>query len=226
MRCGSGWRQLVRYEARKAVGAALEPLSEWLQDEVLQQWRTRLAQNKDFATEVQDILVDLPSLAPYQTFRTRAVSLSKAAIQVFGTLRERQGALEQVPAMELEAVVRRIIRREALLAAKARLEGCYPELLYERAELETKVGNLARLDAEMRKLNQTFLADHIDHGRLGTAAAWEDLTRLRGPRAKRLREFVDLGADLGLMRLRPVWLMNPDVASRVLPLRNGALRHA
>src|SRR5205814_3542811 len=27
------------------------------------------------------------------------------------------------------------------------------------------------------------------------------------------------GAVLGLMRLRPVWLVNPDVASRLLPLR-------
>ncbi|MGU2531076.1 DEAD/DEAH box helicase, partial [Pseudomonas aeruginosa] len=36
-----------------------------------------------------------------------------------------------------------------------------------------------------------------------------------------LREFIELGAELGLMSLRPVWLMNPDLASRVLPLKAG-----
>jgi primosomal replication protein N'' len=34
---------------------------------------------------------------------------------------------------------------------------------------------------------------------------------------KRLREILDLGPNIGLMMLRPIWLMNPDVASRVLP---------
>ncbi|HCL4140954.1 TPA: histidine kinase, partial [Pseudomonas aeruginosa] len=48
-----------------------------------------------------------------------------------------------------------------------------------------------------------------------------DVTRLTGKRSRRLREFIELGAELGLMSLRPVWLMNPDLASRVLPLKAG-----
>jgi hypothetical protein len=44
---------------------------------------------------------------------------------------------------------------------------------------------------------------------------------LRGQRARRLREFLERGVNLGLTALRPVWLMNPDVASRVLPLKAG-----
>ena len=50
---------------------------------------------------------------------------------------------------------------------------------------------------------------------------WEDITRLRGPRARRLREVIERGWDMGLMQLRPVWLMNPDTASQLLPLRAG-----
>src|SRR5690606_3083335 len=50
---------------------------------------------------------------------------------------------------------------------------------------------------------------------------WEDITRLTGRRSRRLREFLELGIPLGLMTLRPIWLMNPDVASRLLPLRPG-----
>src|SRR6185295_16418607 len=41
------------------------------------------------------------------------------------------------------------------------------------------------------------------------------------PRALRLREFVDKGSEIGLLALRPVWLMNPDIASRLLPLKRS-----
>ncbi|WP_266126331.1 hypothetical protein, partial [Acinetobacter bereziniae] len=60
-----------------------------------------------------------------------------------------------------------------------------------------------------------------DAARLGSRKQWEDVTRLTGKRSRRLREFIELGAELGLMSLRPVWLMNPDLASRVLPLKAG-----
>ena len=40
-------------------------------------------------------------------------------------------------------------------------------------------------------------------------------------RALRLREFIDRGSALGLFALRPVWLMTPDVASRVLQPKPG-----
>src|SRR3546814_3702191 len=73
----------------------------------------------------------------------------------------------------------------------------------------------------MRTLNRRLLVDGLDASRMRPLREWEDITRLRGVRAKRLREFVDLGADLGLMHLRPVWLVNPDVASRLLPLRKA-----
>ena len=38
---------------------------------------------------------------------------------------------------------------------------------------------------------------------------------------KRLREILDMGPHIGLMMLRPIWLMNPDVASRALPRQAG-----
>ena len=86
---------------------------------------------------------------------------------------------------------------------------------------DTKAAALATADADMRQLNRRLLVDGLDASRLRPLREWEDITRLRGVRAKRLREFVDRGADLGLMSLRPVWLVNPDVASRLLPLRKA-----
>ena len=73
----------------------------------------------------------------------------------------------------------------------------------------------------MRAFNKRLLVDGIDVAKLRPLREWEDITRLRGARARRMREFVERGADLGLMTLRPVWLVNPDVASHLLPLRKG-----
>jgi len=51
---------------------------------------------------------------------------------------------------------------------------------------------------------------------------WE-IVMLQGPRARRLREVADRGEALGLFHVRPVWLVNPEMVSRVFPLRQGCL---
>jgi primosomal replication protein N'' len=94
--------------------------------------------------------------------------------------------------------------------------------MLESDELTAKVTALARADNEMRQLNRTLLVQDIDVWHLGNSMAWEEIFRLRGPRALRLREFFERGKSIGLMLVRPIWLMNPDVASRLLPLQ-GAL---
>ena len=211
----------ARHDARERSRTALAALSEWIEDEFLQSWAARLTRGEATSTIVDDILAGLGAIKPYQLFRARAASLPETALAVFATLRDLEGQLEAVAASDLEGVVRRTIRREALLATKGRLETAHPELLYERGELESRVSHLARLDAEMRELNKQVLAGDLERSRLGTKAQWDDITRLRGPKVRRLREIMDAGPDIGLMHLRPVWLMNPDVASRVLPLRPG-----
>jgi hypothetical protein len=140
---------------------------------------------------------------------------------VFAQLARIRDRLAQVPAEELEPTVRRIIGIEARLAWKARLENADPALLFEPGELEAKASSLAAADRDMRALNRRLLVDGLEATSIRPLHEWEDITRLRGPRARRLREFVERGAVLGLMRLRPVWLVNPDVASRLLPLRKA-----
>ncbi len=121
------------------------------------------------------------------------------------------------------ATVRRTLRREALLAAKGRLEALHPELLYWNArELEAKVAALAVLDRDMRALNRELLGGGLERGPARHAGGLG-----RHDPAGRAAEAAPAGAastrgpELGLMHLRPVWLMNPDVASRVLPLKAG-----
>jgi len=141
-----------------------------------------------------------------------------AVFAEFVRIRDR---LETLETNQLEATFRQIIATEARLEWKSRLEAEDQTLLLEASELEAKAKSLADADREMRVLNRKCLVEGFDASRLRPLREWEDITRLRGLRAKRLREFVDLGADLGLMHLRPVWLVNPDVASRLLPLRKA-----
>ena len=88
-------------------------------------------------------------------------------------------------------------------------------------ELSRKIQTLDESNAKMKKLNQRYLAFNIDIEKVKVSEDWEDITRLRGPRVRRLREIIERGWDMGLMNLRPVWLMNPDTASQLLPLRAG-----
>lgn len=211
----------ARFDARERSRLALADLSEWVRDDFLEEWTARLARGEVTSSVADGILGGLSTLRPYQTFRARAAALPEVALAIFASLRDVQDRLRAEAGQDLDGVVRRTIRREALLATKGRLETAHPELLYERGELDSRISNLARLDNEMRSLNRAVLASDLDTRRLGTAGQWEDITRLRGPRVRRLREIMDSGPDIGLMHLRPVWLMNPDVASRVLPLRQG-----
>ena len=131
--------------------------------------------------------------------------------------------MREYPSEELEAVVRRLIAREARLAWKDRIEQKFPVLRLAQKELSRKIQTLDESNAKMKKLNQRFLAFNIDIEKVRVPEDREDITRLRGPRTRRLREIIERGWDMGLMNLRPVWFDEPDTASQLLPLRAGCL---
>ena len=201
-----------------SCGSTLSSL--WLQPAWLEERATAIRAHGSSRDALAIIARRLPELAAYQRFRARAGALPPAALDAFARLRPHAAGLFALPPELRSDAVERTLTREALLAWKTHFEGRWPELGLEREELSNKVTVLAALDAEMRDLNRELLTA-IDAEQLGSATAWDAVTRLRGPRALRLREIIDQGAELGLMRLRPVWLMNPDVASRLLPLRAG-----
>ena len=214
-------RACARHDARERSRGALQPLATWFRDGWIADCKTGLARGVPNSQGASTMLKALDTVAAYQRFRTRAAGLPPEAMAAFAALRLSEALLGGVPSLDLDGVVRRTLRREALLASKGRIEAASPELLYEPGEIESKVTALASLDSELRSLNRQVLKLGIDGGRLGSQTAWDDLTRLRGPRMRRLREILDRGSELGLMQLRPIWLMNPDVASRVLPLKAG-----
>lgn len=211
----------ARYQARSDSLRALLALKSWMQFPWLQDCQQAILNNEGNGARLNPVMSAMPTLAAYQLFRGRAAKLSQQAIQLLATLRSKEGLLAVVPAVELEEVTRLILKREARLAWKQSMEQSTPELQMERQELAQKVRVLEELDKEIRLLNRQLLQVNYDFASIRPVKEWEDITRLVGARSRRLREFMELGTGLGLMKLRPVWLMNPDVASRVLPLKPG-----
>lgn len=212
---------LRRHASRVASRAALQSAAVWMTDDWVAASQNAIESSRTADLVAPAILQALPSLSAYQRFRARAASLPQDTLRVFAILRAHQQELSPIPSAEVDSLLRRTLQREALLHRKAAFESLAPELFVDPAERERKVSSLAQLSTALLDLNRQLLRSNIDVSSLGAQTAWEDLTRLRGPRSRRLREVLDQGADIGLMKMRPVWLMNPDVASRILPLKAG-----
>jgi primosomal replication protein N'' len=214
-------RAIARSNAQAASSAALAGLERWFDGAWLKTAVARLEREETLADLLVGVVSGLGNLAAYQRFRSRAAGLDAEALNILARFRPLVPALKQHPPFEWEGLLQRTMRREALRAWKSRIEAAWPELAFEREELERKIAVLGQLDAEQRGLNRQLLGADLDSNGLGSQAQWDAITRLSGPRALRLREILDQGTDLGLMRLRPIWLMSPDIASRMLPLKAG-----
>ncbi|WP_416769050.1 AAA domain-containing protein [Pseudomonas sp. RHF3.3-3] len=210
---------LVRHGARQHSLDRLKALADWIGDDLRQALERAVATNESNLLALTRLQQDLPALAAYQRFRGRVGQLGQADLELLALLRQIQDKLDQFPVDQLESAVRRLLNREARLGWKHRIEQANPELLFGQDEARAKIAGLAEADIQMRLLNRELLGKGVDPARLGSRKQWEDVTRLTGKRSRRLREFIEMGSELGLMSLRPVWLMNPDVASRVLPLK-------
>lgn len=211
----------ARHQVRTGSQAALAQLNPWMSEQWMRQCGEGVECNEGNSARIKPVELALPSLAAYQIFRGRATQLSKPALEVLAILRTKEAQLAETRPAELEDAVRRTLNREAMLGWKLAMEQSAPELSLEHRELANKVETLERHDKEMRLLNKQLLQVDFDFQSIRPLREWEDITRLAGQRARRLREFIELGSGLGLMKLRPVWLMNPDVVSRVLPLKAG-----
>lgn len=210
---------LARCAARNESLNALTQLDRWFEPRWLSACKDSIAKNKATGSAVAPIVGALATLPAYQQFRVRADRLSSEVHSVLAAMRGLAPALRAVGQDALEDAIRQLLRREACLGWKAGFEAANPILLVEHQEVEGLVRSLAEAEAELRTINKRAITTNIEPRQLGTRDKWEDITRFSGPRARRLREFVEAGWDIGLKELRPVWLMGPDVASRMLPIR-------
>jgi len=208
-----------RVELREKSLSRISNLSEWFTEEWLDKVKRRIAANKSLSPFVTAMSKELPTLIQFQSFRLRTSEESDLVFKIFAVLREIHNNLLKEDS--LETTISLIIRRETLLAWKGKFEESNPVLLSDDDSLERMVQQLDEVNQELTELNKKLLGQEVVNSDMGTSTEWESITRLRGPRTKKLREFIDLGNDMGLMKIKPVWLMNPEVVSQVLPLKSG-----
>lgn len=212
---------LRRYDAKTASLSALDAASGYFQTDWMAARRAAIESEASDEAALAAVVKALPNLTPYQEFRIRASQMEETEFSVLSAFRSKESELERLNRDELDACVRRTIAQEARLAWKLRLEAANPEVLLDTESLERKIDSLAKADSAIRDCNRELLMDGASAAQLGALRQWQEITRLRGPRALRLREFIDKASGLGLMSLRPIWLMTPDVASRVLLPKAG-----
>ena len=210
-----------RYESRKTSLEALLPLVSYFEDTLYGYCKTAIEKNEVSSLLLIEINRVLDTLEAYQYFRKRVPQLSAKAIKLFERLRFYQEDLNCLPVTELDKSFRQLLNYEAKQTWKTRIEQDNPVLLTNADEIQQQIESLATADEEIRELNNILFRHNIPVDKLASAREWEDITRLTGQRARRLREFVEQGEPLGLMSLRPIWLMNPDIVSRLLPLKAG-----
>ncbi len=213
--------RLVRSQAKKRSLACLDELQDWMTSQWIAKGRQIIESNGSHLSKIDSLISAIPNLRPYQMFRAKAALLSDLDLKVLRLLShlrpELAAKLTGTKDLDPGRLVRSLIRREALLSWKMQIESLTPDLSTNRQTIASKVANLEELDRKLRAHNRKRIST-VPVDDIRPVNEWEDITRLSGPRARRLREFFNLGRERGLMVLRPVWLMTPDVASQLLPL--------
>ncbi len=212
---------VVRYHTRTESREQIKILRNWFEDGWIEDIDQKILDNEKTSHLINKLIDEHTAINAFQSFRTRTLNTNQKVFDVFVQLREKQAQLSETEATRLPQCIKNTIRRESLLSLKAQTENKHPVLLSDSHTLSEKVKLLDRANNELSDANRTLLSSDIVLPDMSKRSSWESITRLRGPRTKKLREFVDLGTDIGLMDIRPVWLMNPEVVSQVLPLKAG-----
>lgn len=205
---------------RKEVLTSLADLAPYLDETAVSAFVNTVRADGKALCDWEAVAGAMPHLVQYQTFRIQYAGLSPHAQASFAALAPTVDSLTQLLPEQRRAALGALMRREAATLWRDEIEMARPELQRIRSQIEEGVADLARLDGRMRELNRQMLA-HIDRGGISRVVQWNPILATGGNRQRRLRQVFEEGRALGLMKLRPVWLVNPDVASRMLPLEAG-----
>lgn len=207
----------IRHQARATSLHALEKITPFFSQEFLILCERNIRNNSSNLSKLQPIVESLPSLSAYQEFRLHVSNLSTEVLKIFSTLRDKEDVLKNYPLEQIGEVIRRLIAREARLAWKEQIEQKSLVLRLPHEEILCKIKALDVANTNMLTQNRKFLACNVD---LNKARA-DEINRLLIPKNRSLREIIEQGWDIGLTQLRPVWLMTPEIASQLLPLKAG-----
>jgi primosomal replication protein N'' len=212
---------LALWAATRESDTRLHSATMWFDPAWIAERQLSFTEHRPASSSMDQLATAFPTLPAFQTFRLRASVLNRAAFPIFTLLRMRDEVWQRVAIVDLPNEIMRTLRREALLAWKFAAEKACPALLMERDELEQKVRLLGQKDDAMREANRRLLTKCSARAEIANRSRWDDVVMLTGQRARRLREVVERGDPLGLFKLRPVWMVNPEMASRLFPLQAG-----
>lgn len=209
---------LDKAEARENSLEILNKLKPVLSAAYWQQCKDAIIAGNSLATPIEQLKYALPELTQFQNFRAETTHFSSENWQIQALLRPLIDA-EHSPNWVNQLA--NTVKYAFLQLAKNKIETRSPILSLDNVQVTEHISRLAELQNQLQRHNKQALTLNIDTLMLASRREWEAITRLTGPRARRLREFISEGCELGLMQLRPIWLMTPDVASQILPLKAG-----
>ncbi|MEQ4777838.1 AAA domain-containing protein [Providencia huaxiensis] len=220
------------YEVRAAIAKlragteSLNQLSELgsvFSSETVERFKMAIVNGESYTAELVKIEEQKENLLRYQTFRSDTQHFSPQHWGLLGLLKPAIQSLianDNFTTQWREQLVQ-TVNYYFCLFTKAQLVATLPALSTNHDQLMSDLAELENAQRQLQQFNKLALTANIDIKMLGSRREWEEITRLAGPRARRLREFIQEGREIGLMQLRPVWLMTPDVASQVLPLESA-----
>nr|WP_314265482.1 AAA domain-containing protein [uncultured Moellerella sp.] len=212
---------IQRQQARQASLAALNKLNSWLIPDSRENFIQSIQHNQSLITPLTAIEQALPTLAAYQQFSQAARQVDEECLALLALIRDQAERLKSLSEDQQQQSVEYLLDREARLIWKQQIEWRSPQLRQAPEKTTHLIEQLTLAHDQMREWNKLALSTGLETSKISPLRAWEEITRLTGRRVRRLREFIEEGELLGLMALRPVWLMTPDIASQVLPLKAG-----
>lgn len=204
--------------ATALVKTCLNDLAAWATDQWSVERQRDLERHEPLGSDIGGIIAALPRLRAYQTFRQSRVGPQATA--VFGALLKQREKLDADSPRRREIAVAAFIRREAYHAWSEQLREDLPILANPPHQVLRDVERLSAADAAMQEINKKYLG-HIDPTKIAPQHEWAQIWNVRGNNARQLRQVFGEGRERGLLEARPIWLVNPDVASRVFPLEPG-----
>lgn len=212
---------VVLYALRDRSLKQLGLLDPWMEMSWIEQVEKAIQGGNATTVWTDRVLSAWDTLAAFQTFRLRSASIPEMERSILVAMSEVRDDLDAVTIDEAANRMSQTVCREALCAWRARAEQQSPCLLIERDEFDAKVKWLRQSCREHGDTVRSLIPRLPNPERIARRNRWDDIVMYTGPRAKKLRETVDMGKDFGLYQLRPIWLANPDTVSRIFPLQEG-----
>ncbi len=188
-------------------------------EESFEQFSQAIDLGQSLANELEKLNNELSKLAKFQLFREQTAHFTDSHWYFLSLMHSKLGDTASYVESDWVDELIQSIKYEFFIYVKRQFEVQRPALAMDNLQFMSDVAQLTDAQKQLHDFNKQALPLNIEIEKLASRRDWEEITRLAGPRARRLREFISEGSQMGLMQLRPIWLMTPDVASQVLPLK-------